>query len=290
MMKNSEILALTSKKRLAHFLECDLRDLSLFASDTCYRVFEAKPKGKLRRCEVPDGPNGGLKRAHDLVKNALREEALPDWLYSCRGKDYVKNAACHACPNNYVINMDISKFYPSCTRHYVLQLFADKNFYGLPPDVAELLSKILTYQGHIPTGSSASSYLAFWSYYNCFKEIFRFATAKKYKVTLYVDDLTLSSPKNFPAKYREKCVRTIGNIMERYGLPVNEKKTRIAGPCQEKKVTGVKITPKGEMLPPDELMRKIDWENSIPKRERNPRRLVGLLAARDRIRNFCHKL
>lgn len=278
-MRNNEVRALTTKKRLAYFLGCTARMLGVLISDRHYYVFHSEKNGKRRKCEVPDGPNGLLKKAHETVKNALREETMPDWVYSCRNKDYVKNARRHAREKIYMLNMDVSKFYPSCTRHYVLQLFADKNFYGLQPDIAEMLSKILTYKDHIPTGSPASSYLAFWSYYNCFEEIYRYSRAHGFDMSLYVDDMTFSSEKK-PSKW---FVKTISKILERYGLSVNLDKTKLSGPRDEKEVTGVRITPSGRMLPTKDLLMKYETEEKIPEEQRNPRRLAGLKASINRI-------
>lgn len=281
-MKNKDILSLTTKKRLAHFLECHVRDLMILTSDKHYYEFTSNKNGKSRRCETPNGPNGSLRQAHEIMKNALREEVMPSWVYSCRGRDYVKNAEHHAHGNIYMVNMDVSKFYPSCKRQRVLQLFVDDNFYGLPPDIAELLSSILTFKDHIPTGSPVSSYLAFWSYYSCFEEVYRLSSAKGFEMTLYVDDMTFSSYK----KPNRWFLETITNILNRYGLSVNLNKTRISKPSEDKEVTGVKLDPIGIMSPPEKLLRKFECERQIPEKERNPKRLSGLLASINRIRYF----
>jgi len=268
-MKNTLLLGLTSKKKLAFFLGCSTKDLYDLSSDRYYHLFPIKNGDKSRNCEVPTGK---LKLIHGLVHKELRKEQLPSWFFSCKGRGYVANANWHARPNIYLVKMDLSRFYPSCKINYIFKLFRDKEGYALPGDIAGLLAKILTYKGHIPTRSSVSGLLAFWSYHHCFNEIYKYSAAHNFKMSLYVDDITLSGLKP-PSKV---FIHTIENIIKKYKLSPNNEKLKLYVPFRSKLVTGVIIGPSGNKNIPNKLRKKIIDEQSKNLLEINSQRLAGL--------------
>jgi hypothetical protein len=245
-MKNKTILNLTSKKRLAQFLKCAVGDLSLLQSDALYHVFMDNG----RRIEEPVGFK---ERAHRAFFEELRTEETPDWLYSCKGKSYIMNAQAHSFANTYVLKVDILKFYRNCDRKHVFQFFRDKKYYALDGDIAGIISDMLTFEGHIPTGSPASQLVAFWSYRDCFDEIFRFAVANGVIFSLYVDDMVFSS-ENY---IRENFLYTISKILDRHTLKLNEKKIKRYLPYEDKLITGSIVRSDGTLDVPNKQRRKI---------------------------------
>jgi hypothetical protein len=227
-----------------------------------------------------------LKIAHDAVFNALAQEKMPDWVFSCKGRGHVMNAFYHSRPNIYMLTMDVTKFYPSCTQKAVYQLFVDKNNYGLPGDIAWRLSKILTYNDHIPTGSSVSSLLAFWAYFNCFDEIHRFSRAHSNKMSLYVDDIGFSSKKE-PSGW---FIGNISEILHKYGLSCNLDKTKIYKPNEDKINTGVTITSDGLLKPTEKILQKIKEEEKISPDKRKPGRLQSLRGQAAYILSYSEKV
>lgn len=260
MMESYTLFELSSKKKLAHFLQCSTHDLNKLASDDYYHIIKIKSAKKSRICEVPCGP---LLEAHKLVFSDIRKKIVPSWLFSSKGKGYIANAKFHAGSDNiYLFKMDISKFYPSCSRSNIYNFFRDKNGYGLKGDIAGLLADILTYKGHVPTGSPVSGLLAFWSYYDCFNEIYLYSKAKNFKMSLYVDDITFSG-KRRPSRL---FVSRIINILNRYGLLLNNDKLKFYNPHCPKLVTGVIIKPSGNLSVPNKLRKKIiDVRKEIKK-------------------------
>lgn len=285
-MKNRILLGLSSKKKLAHFLQCSNRDLKELASDKYYKEHHDTRHGlKSRTYEVPFGK---LRKAHELIFNELRKEIPPFWFFSCKGKGYIANAAFHAKSNIYLLKMDISKFYPSCKRAYVFNVFKDKNYYALPGDIAGLIADILTYKGHIPTGSPVSGLLAFWSYYDCFNEIYLYSKTNNFEMSLYVDDITFSGEKHPTRLFRRK----IRDILNRYGLQSNDKKLKIYKTFLPKLVTGVIIKPPGTLSIPNKLNKKIiDKLKHVKQGSRKDLLcLIGLKNAAAQIVNFENKM
>jgi hypothetical protein len=245
-MKNKTILNLTSKKRLAQFLKCAVGDLPLLQSDELYNIFTDKG----RQIEEPVGLR---KRVHEAFFKELKTEETPDWLYSCRGKGYIMNAQAHSLANTYALKVDIRKFYRNCDRKHVFQFFLDKKYYALEGDIAGIISDILTFEGHIPTGSPVSQLVAFWSYYDCFDEISRFATANGVIFSLYVDDMVFSCENYISANF--EC--RVSKILDRYSLKPNEKKTKRYRKSEDKLITGVIVTQNGTLDVPNKLRKKV---------------------------------
>ena len=117
----------------------------------------------------------------------------PDFLYCpVKGRCYVSNAAQHI-GNRVVRCVDIKKFFPSTPAYRVAWMF--KTVFGCPSDIAGLLTKISTYQGHLPTGSPLSPILAYFAFYELWNKISAFCSNRGYTLTIYVDDITISGPK-----------------------------------------------------------------------------------------------
>ena len=105
------------------------------------------------------------------------------------------------------IRWDLS--YDNCTRKSVYQ-FLVLNL-KTSPDVAEILTNIITYNGGITTGCPTSQIMAFYAYSDMFSEIADAAKQCGCKFTLYVDDMT------FPARNRSPltgCVKWLTVYLE----------------------------------------------------------------------------
>jgi len=73
--------------------------------------------------------------------------------------------------------------------------------YGFSPDVASIITKLTTYKGHLPQGTSTSSILANLVFsYSIGEQIRLFADEYGLRFTIFVDDITLSSPCDFKEK------------------------------------------------------------------------------------------
>jgi hypothetical protein len=59
-------------------------------------------------------------------------------------------------------------------------------------DVASILAKLLTVDGHLATGSTVSPILSFYAFYDMWHAIAQIAREAGCKVSVYMDDLTVS--------------------------------------------------------------------------------------------------
>ena len=139
-----------------------------------------------------------------------------------------------------MLRVDIKKFYNRASAERVRKFFRDD--LQCSPDVAFMLSKLTTLDGHLPTGSPASPILSFLAYRALFDLCEDAALSHGAKITVYVDDVVVSG-----AAVSGQVVNKILAIMGKFGLSGHKidlaKRNRVAV------VTGVALAPSGPTLP-----------------------------------------
>jgi retron-type reverse transcriptase len=134
----------------------------------------------------------------------------------------------------------VKKFFPSVPRVRIFKFFSET--LQCRRDVAGLLAQVLTYEEHLPTGSSASPIIAYYAFKLMFDEIQAFAIRNDLTMTCYVDDMTLSGANATPS-----LLFDLHKIVRRYGLKSH--KMRYLAPKQPKVITGVCNTVDGRRVP-----------------------------------------
>lgn len=177
---------------------------------------------------------------HRRVSRLLSRIETPDFLYSAKkGRSYISNASKHdiALPS---VKIDIRKFYPSVRAQAIFHFFRDRM--KCADDVAGILTKILTVDGHLATGSSVSPILSYFAYEDMFHEMHALAKERGCVMTCYVDDMVFTGK-----GANRQLIFDMKNIAKRFRLRVHKTKTYSA--WQPKVITGVAVTKKGLRLP-----------------------------------------
>jgi hypothetical protein len=247
-VQKSKLYHLGRKKDFAALLELSLPELRSLTSDANFKEWTRKQGGKNRIIEEPlPSLASALSKLHAIISFV----ETPSWLLS--GKKRVKprdNAEAH-CHNGYMITVDIERFYQSTKREFVFTAF--RKFFGHTDDVASLLADLVTYKGHIPTGTATSQIVAFWAYRQTFERIHGLCAANGILMTVWVDDISFSSAKPFPKNW----LLDIGKITAEVGLSLKAKKTRKYTPSEYKTVTGSAISPSGQILVKNEKRKEL---------------------------------
>ena len=255
-LTNKTLKSLTNQNFIADFLHCDRNTLNLLKSDSMYNIFVMSRKGKKDR--KVQAPKDLLKMAQKILQKELAQEALPEWVMCAKNRGHIKNAHEHAGQGRYVLKLDITNFYGSCQSKYIFDLFNHHDGYGLSKGVSSTLTQIVTYGGFLPTGAPTSPYLAFLAYRQCFDEIYRITHAHNFYMTLFADDITLSFQHDaYPSCHWIQY--KIKDILERYGLNLNDSKTKIYPSNRIKNVTGIPVG-NGILLPPNRILKKMHDE------------------------------
>lgn len=106
----------------------------------------------------------------------------------------------------------------------------------MSPDVAYLLTNLVTYSGKVPTGSPISMAIAFWAHKDMFDELNQLAVSNNLTFTVYVDDVAFSGekiPKGFSA-LAKSCIHA-------HGLISKKKKEAFYPSSKGKLLTGIVI-------------------------------------------------
>lgn len=253
----------SSKKKLEDILLLERGELRALPDYIDYRPFsQPKASGGFRQILEPVDK---LKKLQRRLCDLLSGISKPNWVVSgSKGKCYLDNALIHE-NNSFVLTMDINSFYDACQREYVYRFFRERLICS--PDVAKLLTDICTYEGRMPTGSPTSQIVAYFAYEKMFHEIASTAEEFGCSFSLYVDDMTFSSPCSFAYG---QLANQVNVILRRYGHKAKRTKTRFYTKDKHKVITGVAITPDGETVAPNRLRHRILDNMKEFKETRNP--------------------
>ncbi len=214
-----------------------LRDLSYLTAQ--FKEGVTEKNGKVRKTETPIR---SMRRVHNRVQSLLSRIETPDYLHSGKKKrSYLSNATAHEGANQS-FQVDISKFYPSCTWHHVFLCFVDR--FKCSVDIAGILAKILTYQDHIPTGSPNSSLLAYFVHKDMFDTLNAMSVRNGLIMTVLQDDVTFSG-----ASINEDFRAEVRKVIKRQGLNPKRSKQKYTHGGKAPEITGVVITKRGPKAP-----------------------------------------
>lgn len=240
-----------NKPRLAKLLLLDLASLTRVHDIISYHSFEIDKKGSTERRMIT-APDKEVKVIQRRIFELLQRVMRPVWLMSGeKGKSYIDNGKAHI-NGKYALTIDIRKFYDNCKRDRVYRFFAETLMTS--PDVAKLLTDIVTYKGGIPTGCPTSQIIAFYAYSKMFDEIADISVSFGCVFTLFVDDMTFSSVNPFN---KDQLCSLVDCTLRKYDHKPKYRKVRYYSKYKSKPVTGTIITPDNTLVAPNSLQDKI---------------------------------
>lgn len=187
-------------------------------------------------------PHGWLKHVHKRIGELLARIELPDYVYSRKGRSYADNARAHR-GDTPLIKTDISRYYPSVTRQAVFRMFVDD--FECSVDVSHRLADVCCYkQAHLPTGSALSGRVAFFAKRHMFDEIADAVQGVGCKMTVYVDDVTISG-----AAATKTLLGKVRQTIRRHGLRSQVRKSKTYASAAAKSVTGAVVVRDEVRLP-----------------------------------------
>ncbi len=201
------------------------------------------------------------KRINTYLVNNI---PLPYYAFGgVKGKDNIRNARFHK-GQKYVFQTDLKDFFPRITNRMVYAMFVEN---GFSHDVASLLTKLTTFQGHLPQGAPTSTTIANLVFVPTGRALQSIADREGLRFTTFVDDVTISSQNDFKAIIPE--IMGIIHPNEGSQFKISQRKTTYRSGITV--ITGVKML-NNSMVPSDKLKRKIEAED-----EMNSYRARGLL-------------
>lgn len=210
-----------------------LKEIALKA-ESYYKPFDDLQNGKLRHI---DNPTGALKKIQNRIhKRILRDIPLPEGMMGgVKGKKVQNNAQVHV-GQPIIVTMDLKNCFPRIKDKMVFRIF--RTHLQCSEEIAKLLTRLTTYETHLPQGAPTSTILANLSLAPMFKEMKKIASANGLLLTQWVDDIILSGPD------ADKFVDVFIKIIQRHGHAVRHKKVKVMRQSQPQEVTGIVVNKK----------------------------------------------
>lgn len=237
-VNQSSFYRLRSKRRLAQILKIDLASLKRLAhSERLYT--EKEVIGKNGKPRLTERPSHELKQVQARISELLSRIEIPSFLFCpARGRSYIINASSHV--NSAVVKkLDIKEYFQRTASKRVYWFF--HTYMECAEDIAGILTRILTYKGHLPTGSPSSPILSYYGHVDMWERVDTLAREAGCTLTVYMDDVTLSG-----VKVPDSLVWKIKQQIHRCGLQYHKEKF-YAGKVRE--VTGVIMRDRQLKLP-----------------------------------------
>ena len=137
--------------------------------------------------------------------------------------------------SNLIISEDVSDFFHSIDEKHVREMW--KYLFKFTPDVAELLTRLTTYNGYVPQGGVTSSYISNLIMWDVEPQLVETLNRIGITYTRYVDDITLSSKlKWLPQNDLETSIKTVYGMLAVKGVKPNRKKHQIMGKSVKMKI------------------------------------------------------
>lgn len=245
--------AARSTATLCTLLGTDKLTLERMAMQPRYKVFHL-PKNATGDLRLIEDPAPVLKKFQNGLNYYLQSVYYFEKSYAGYGfvvnpvtdedkRNILTNARKHL-DKPWLLQFDLRDFFHFVTEQKVREVFES------PPlcfreDICDLFTANTTYLGRLPMGAPTSPVLSNLACRLLDENLFELAQAKCWTYTRYADDLSFSSRRPF-AKDDMQAIRDI--ILEQ-DFEVNESKTRLCGPDDEKIVTGILLRGKGELRP-----------------------------------------
>ncbi len=260
----SPFYKLTSKKRLAELLGIEAADLRVFEkAGPSYKEWdEEKKSGGFRHIENPARP---LKLLQRNIARRLSKIAPPDHLFCpVKRRSFVHNAKAHA-GSRVVRTLDIKKYFPSTSSKRVFWFWHKRM--KCASNIAGILTALSCWNGHLPTGSPLSPILSFYAHMDIWENIATIAKAAGCKITVYIDDVTISGD-----KVPDNLLWQIKREIKKANLVYHKEKTYR---CGWSEVTGI-IARDGKIKAPNRTLKALHELRKNIRREKDPQIREGI--------------
>ena len=144
---------------------------------------------------VINPPKDELKEIQKRINKYLVDNIeMPEYAFGgIKFRDNIRNARFHK-GQKYVFQTDLKDFFPYITHKKVYEMFVRV---GFSHDVSSILTKLTTYNGHLPQGAPTSTTIANLVFMPTGRALQAIARREGLRFTTFVDDVTMSSQTDF---------------------------------------------------------------------------------------------
>jgi hypothetical protein len=181
------------------------------------------------------------------IASLLMQIEPPSYLYCpVRGRSQFQNATVHSGARA-VVTLDIRSFFASTNESRAIWFF--RTYLGCSIDIAVILTKLVCFEGHLPTGAPTSPILAHYIYRDMWDAIDQACRQANVKLSVWIDDITMSG-----ARVPGELIWQVKRELSRYALRYHKPRTTLSKPAR---VTGVILQPNGSISLPHRHHHKV---------------------------------
>jgi RNA-directed DNA polymerase len=290
-------LAIKSLRQLEFKLGIERTELRKLVAEiqNHYKPFPQQKKRKPFQQPAPEGqkkprfidnPSEELKNVQRRINVILLKPLLfPEYLHgSVRGKTIKTNATVHLRAKT-VVKLDIKSYFPSLSNDHIYRVWTE--VLGCSPRIGRLLTRLTTYDHHLPQGAPTSSSLANIYMATVMPKIIAEKGSKQVALSTYVDDVI------FSGEDARQMMEPMRRALAKDGLKLASKKRKILGPKKVKVITGVRLG-RNEIRAPYDKIRDIragihKLTLGIPLPEGRKRYVESLNAKLRHIESLCER-
>lgn len=171
-----------------------------------------------------------------ILRNILDKVQISDSATGfCKGKNVLDNVNLHK-NNRFILCLDIENFFPSIPYAKVYNVFKS---IGYSSHLSHILTSLCTCKDILPQGAVTSPALSNIICIRLDKRIRNYVGKFNITYTRYADDLIFSSTSH---RILFRIKKFVIAILRNEGFKLNKSKTRVMGPCRQRKVTGLVIS------------------------------------------------
>ncbi|HHH53211.1 MAG TPA: RNA-directed DNA polymerase [Bacteroidetes bacterium] len=148
-------------------------------------------------------------------------------------KGIISNAKVHI-GNDYMLNIDLKDFFYYIKYNTVYKIF-NSDLFNFNTYLVKILADLCCKDERLPMGAPTSPVLANLACIDMDLKLESICNSFAIKYTRYADDMTFSGLNPIP----DHLIKKIYSIIDEYGFVVNEKKVKLRGINDQKKVTGI---------------------------------------------------
>lgn len=197
-----------------------------------------------------DAPYPSLKSVQRWIVDSILAKTAschPSSVGFVKGKTTTDNASPHI-GHPILLKIDIKDFFPSTKERAVKQYFISL---GYDTKMSAVFAALCCKDSCLPQGAPTSPLLSNVLYKQMDEELSSLALSKRLTYTRYADDMSFSGD-----KISITMIGAVSSIVRKYGLEINNAKTRRSGKTSRKIITGVSIS-SGKMTIPRSYKRQI---------------------------------
>lgn len=209
------------------------------------RPFQKKPRSKPRQIDNPrDDLSWTQKR---INRRLLAPICFPEHIFGAVRKRSVFDNAEHHHGASLLVTIDIKRCFPSITNKQIYSIWSD--LLGCAPPVAALLTRLTTFDRHLPQGAATSPLLANLCIWMIDEPIRQACKQLGVVYSTWIDDLAFSGQR------ARALIEIAADTLIVNGLRISRKKIHIMGPRATKVITGTRLGADGMRAPNEKLSR-----------------------------------